>query len=34
MPCWLLFDRGLSVPWPQAYLGDLWPALRTATGLM
>ena len=34
LACWLIFDRGLTVPWPQAYLGDLWPALRTATGLM
>jgi hypothetical protein len=32
--CWLVFDLGLTVPWPQAYLGDLWPSLRSATGLM
>lgn len=32
--CWALFDRGLSVPWPQAVLGDLIPALRDSTGLM
>lgn len=32
--CWAVFDRGLSVPWPHAALGDLVPALRSATGLM
>jgi len=32
--CWLVFDRGLNVPWPHAALGDVWPQLRTATGLM
>ena len=32
--CWLVFDQGLSVPWPQAELGDLVPALRNLTGLM
>jgi len=32
--CWALFDRGLSVPWPQSVLGDMMPALRDATGLL
>jgi hypothetical protein len=32
--CWAVFDRGLTVPWPHALLGDLWPGLRAATGLM
>ncbi len=32
--CWAVFDRGLSVPWPQSVLGDLIPQLRDATGLM
>ncbi len=32
--CYALFDRGLSVPWPQAVLGDWVPALRDASGLM
>jgi putative tricarboxylic transport membrane protein len=32
--CWAVFDRGLSVPWPQALLGDLLPSLRTATALL
>jgi hypothetical protein len=32
--CYAVFDRGLSVPWPQAVLGDLVPALRDASGLM
>ena len=32
--CWAVFDRGLSVPWPQAVLGDVFPALRDSTGLM
>jgi hypothetical protein len=32
--CWAVFDRGLSVPWPQAVLGDWFPALRDSTGLM
>ncbi len=32
--CYALFDRGLSVPWPQAVLGDWVPSLRDATGLM
>ena len=32
--CYALFDRGLSVPWPQAVLGDWMPALRDASGLM
>jgi hypothetical protein len=32
--CWAVFDRGLSVPWPQSVLGDLIPQLRDVTGLM
>jgi TctA family transporter len=32
--CWALFDRGLSVPWPQSVLGDMVPSLRDATGLL
>ena len=32
--CYGVFDRGLHVPWPQAVLGDIWPALREYSGLM
>ena len=32
--CWGVFDRGLSVPWPQAALGDAVPWLRDRTDLM
>jgi TctA family transporter len=32
--CYAVFDRGLSVPWPQAVLGDWVPSLRDASGLM
>jgi TctA family transporter len=32
--CYAVFDRGLSVPWPQAVLGDWMPSLRDASGLM
>ena len=32
--CWAVFDYGLSVPWPQAVLGDYLPWLRDASGLM
>jgi hypothetical protein len=32
--CWVLFDRGLRVPWPLAVLGDLVPQLRDYTGLL
>jgi putative tricarboxylic transport membrane protein len=32
--CYAVFDRGLSVPWPQAVLGDWIPALRDSTGLL
>jgi TctA family transporter len=31
---WLVFDRGLHVPWPASVLGDFVPALRTATGFL
>jgi TctA family transporter len=31
---WLIFDRGLHVPWPASVLGDLVPALRAATGFL
>jgi TctA family transporter len=32
--CWLVFDRVLALPWPQAILGDLLPPLRAATGFL
>jgi TctA family transporter len=32
--CYSVFDRGLSVPWPQSVLGDIWPTLRDMTGLL
>ena len=32
--CYAVFDRGLSVPWPQALLGDVVPWLRETTDLM
>lgn len=32
--CYAVFDRGLSVPWPQALLGDAVPWLRETTDLM
>jgi uncharacterized membrane protein len=32
--CWMVFDRLLALPWPQAVLGDLVPPLRAATGLL
>jgi hypothetical protein len=32
--CWGVFDRGLSVPWPQSLLGDYVPRLRESTGLL
>ena len=32
--CWALFDRGMHVPWPASLLGDVVPALRTATGFL
>ena len=31
---WLVFDRIFSTPWPDAVLGDVWPWLRAATGLV
>ena len=31
---YVVFDRGLSVPWPTAVIGNLFPALRAATGLV
>ena len=31
---WLIFDRGLHVPWPASVLGDFVPALRAATGFL
>ena len=31
---YVVFDRGLAVPWPTAVIGDLFPALRAATGLV
>ena len=32
--CYFVFDRGLSVPWPQSVLGDFLPALRDMTGVL
>ena len=32
--CWLIFEYGLRVPWPASVLGDLFPALRAATGFL
>jgi hypothetical protein len=32
--CWVVFDRGLHVPWPLAVLGDWMPGLRDSSGLM
>jgi hypothetical protein len=32
--CWAVFDQGLSVPWPQAALGDAVPWLREETQLL
>jgi hypothetical protein len=32
--CYSVFDRGLSVPWPQSVLGDFLPRLRDMTGLL
>ena len=29
----LLFDRILHMPWPNALIGDLWPQLRDIMGL-
>lgn len=31
---WLVFDRLLIMPWPQSLLGDAFPWLRFATGLV
>jgi putative tricarboxylic transport membrane protein len=31
---YVLFDRTFSVPWPQALIGNLFPALRDASGLV
>ncbi len=31
---WLIFDRVFLLPWPDALLGDLWPWLRSTTGLV
>jgi hypothetical protein len=32
--CWVVFQWGLQVAWPQSLLGDMFPALREATGLI
>ena len=32
--CWAVFDWALLVPWPQSVLGDLFPDLRAASGLI
>ncbi|HXQ49458.1 MAG TPA: tripartite tricarboxylate transporter permease [Stellaceae bacterium] len=31
---YLLFDRTFSLPWPQSAIGDIFPALRDASGLV
>ncbi|MGH7087810.1 MAG: tripartite tricarboxylate transporter permease, partial [Stellaceae bacterium] len=31
---YLLFDRTFSLPWPQSLIGDLFPTLRDASGLI
>jgi putative tricarboxylic transport membrane protein len=31
---YVLFDRTFSLPWPQSLLGDIFPALRDASGLV
>ncbi len=31
--CWFVFDQLLAVHWPLSYLGDWFPALRSAYGL-
>jgi hypothetical protein len=31
---YLVFDRIFALPWPQSLIGDLWPSLRDATGLV
>ena len=31
---WLVFDRVFATPWPDALAGDLWPWLRSTTGLV
>ena len=32
--CWVVFQWGLQVAWPQSLLVDLFPALRSATGVI
>jgi putative tricarboxylic transport membrane protein len=32
--CWVVFQWGLQVAWPQSLLGDLFPALRESTRLI
>ncbi len=32
--CWFVFDWLLAVHWPLSYLGDWFPALRSAYGLI
>ena len=31
---WLVFDRVFATPWPQAVIGDVWPWLRSVSGLI
>ncbi|HUK59844.1 MAG TPA: tripartite tricarboxylate transporter permease [Stellaceae bacterium] len=31
---YILFDRTFSLPWPQALIGDVFPVLRDASGLV
>jgi len=32
--CWGLFHQLLAVAWPQSYLGDFFPALRSSLGFI
>jgi hypothetical protein len=32
--CWVVFQWALGVAWPQSLLGDVFPDLRAATGLI
>jgi hypothetical protein len=29
----ILFDRILHMPWPNALIGDIWPSLRDVWGM-
>jgi hypothetical protein len=32
--CWVLFHQLLAVAWPQSFLGDLFPELRSQLGFI